>query len=69
MSGKKAIASAIVKVEVKVDSVWGLDCNLSQVEKQAQEGAAAQILRAIADHKDLRLTAAPKITISLVDTD
>lgn len=35
----KAEAYVNVKLRIKADSIWGDDCQISQIKKQAQDGA------------------------------
>ena len=48
------MAKAIVKVllEIEVDSVWGDDCTVGQVKKQAMDQATATIAKAF--EQDIR---------------
>jgi hypothetical protein len=41
----RASASVQVTVEVKADSVWGGDCKLDQVHKQARDDIEGQLRR------------------------
>jgi len=65
---KRAIAKAIVELEISVDGVWGMDSTLGQADKQAVEGAENQIQLLIKGHPEFRIQGTPKIRISLVES-
>lgn len=62
----KITAKARVQVTVEVEeSAWGGDCPISQLYKQASEGAVAKVRKIITDanaHSSARVIGEPKVT-------
>jgi hypothetical protein len=60
-----AVARVLVTIKVSCRSVWGADCNLDQVYKQAEEEA----LEIVRSDTRLQLYGKPKVKAILFDRD
>ena len=67
--GEKTKATAHVKVllEIVLPDIWGVDCTLGQVYKQAEDSAINIISQQIAaSTKNMQITGKPVVTAILV---
>lgn len=77
--GTQARARVTVTVEIDVDGVWGADCSLSQVHRQARESAIDTLSKvfdlgqhtvpsdALRTRARARLVGAPKVEAVIVE--
>lgn len=61
MTKTTAVAKVQITLEVNPGSIWGGDCPLDQVYKQAAEGAVNIISRIIKGHGMVSIVGTPKV--------
>jgi len=71
MKGKvKAVAHVEVSLEITLPDIWGTDCTLSQVYKQAEDSAINIVSQQIAaSTRNMRISGKPKVTAVLASKD
>lgn len=62
----KVSACVVVTLEMDVSDVWGGDCPMSQVSKQAAAAALARLRCGLESHPRWRVARAPRVTAVVV---
>lgn len=69
MSAPRIEASAVVIVKVRVElaAMWGDDCSVGQVHRQAVEEATGLVRRLIKDSPAARVVGEPEVSAVIAD--
>ena len=62
----QSVARVTVVLEIKVDSVWGPDCTVEQVYKQAADSAKLLLAQKFNSHTNVSIVEKPKVTAVLI---
>lgn len=67
MSATRISAKVTVVLSVDITDVWGGDCPMSQVNKQARESAIGHIARLAKQDPCVQILEAPKVTAVITE--
>lgn len=63
----KAKARVTINLEISVDSVWGADCPISQIQKQAKDSAKGMLHKLFDKQPDMKTIGDMKVTAIIID--